>query len=110
MRPLILTSVTSAIRPLKYYGLKVSVFLLFTMYCSMAAAALGIEMLFKVLGLVPAERHAKIVETAIQWNYTTILNIIFFVLTCALLFRFFRTGGRKMLKMMDRPYEPASTA
>ena len=91
----------------KYYGVKVSVFLFFTMYASMAAAALCIEMLFKVLGLVPAERHAKIVETAIQWNYTTILNIIFLLITSALLFRFFRTGGRKMLQMMDRPMDQA---
>ena len=87
----------------KYYGLKVSVFLLFTMYGSMAAAALAIELLFKAVGLVPAERHVKIVETAIHWNYTTILNIIFLVLAAVLLVRFFRTGGQEMLKMMNKP-------
>jgi hypothetical protein len=29
------------------------------------------------LGLVPAERAAKVSDTGITWNYTTILNIIF---------------------------------
>jgi len=71
------------------------------MYASMAAAALAIELTFKAVGLVPAERHAKIVETAIQWNYTTILNIIFLILAAMLIIRFFRTGGTKMLKMMN---------
>src|SRR5207245_8486287 len=69
----------------KYYGLKVSIFLFVTMYASMAAAALTIELIFKAVGLVPAERHAKIVETAIQWNYTTIRNIIFFILAATLI-------------------------
>jgi uncharacterized protein len=45
------------------------------------------------------------VETAIQWNYTTILNIIFLLLAAMLLVRFFRTGGVKMLKMMNQPAE-----
>jgi len=85
----------------KYYGLKVSLFLFVTMYASMAAAALAIELIFKTVGLVPAERHAKIVETAIHWNYTTILNIIFLILAAMLIIRFFRTGGTKMLKMMN---------
>lgn len=85
----------------KYYGLSISLFLLVTMYASMAAAALGIELVLKAVGLIPAERHAKIVETAIQWNYTTVLNIIFLVLAVMLLRRFFGTGGAKMLKMMN---------
>jgi uncharacterized membrane protein YraQ (UPF0718 family) len=87
----------------KYYGLRVSVFLFVTMYASMAAAALVIELIFKAVGLVPSERHAKIVETAIQWNYTTYLNIIFLVLTAMLVIRFMRTRGPKMLKMMNKP-------
>jgi uncharacterized protein len=69
----------------------------------MAFAALIIELFFKAVGLVPAERHARIVETAIQWNYTTVLNITFLMLATMLLVRFFRTGGVKMLRMMNRP-------
>src|SRR5438067_7107203 len=48
----------------KYYGLKMSVFLLGTMYVSMASAALVIEFIFQALRLVPAERHARIVEAS----------------------------------------------
>ena len=87
----------------KYYGLSISIFLFATMYVSMAIAALVIELNFKAVGLVPTERHARIVETAIQWNYTTVLNIAFLVLAAMLLIRFMRTGGRKMLKMMNGP-------
>jgi uncharacterized protein len=87
----------------KYYGLSITVFLFVTMYASMAAAALVIELIFKAVGLIPAERHAKIVETAMQWNYTTVLNIIFLSLMLALVIRFLRTGGPEMLKMMNKP-------
>ena len=87
----------------KYYGLRVSAFLFVTMYASMSLAALAIELVFKMVGLVPSDRHAKIVESAIQWNYTTFLNIIFIALTAILVVRFMRTGGPKMLKMMNKP-------
>jgi hypothetical protein len=39
----------------------------------------------------------------LQWNYTSILNIIFLVLAAILVIRFLRTGGLPMLKMMNRP-------
>src|SRR5438477_4121552 len=86
----------------KYYGLKMSVFLLGTMYVSMAGAALVIEFVFQALHLVPAERHARIVEASITWNYTTVLNIVFLAIAALLLWRFFTTGGAQMAKMMDR--------
>src|SRR5438552_10481114 len=86
----------------KYYGLKMSGFLLGTMYVSMAGAALLIELIFQALHLVPAQRHARIVEASITWNYTTVLNIIFLAIAALLLWRFFTTGGAQMAKMMDR--------
>jgi hypothetical protein len=43
------------------------------------------------------------IPISIRWNYTSVLNIIFIVLAVVLLIRFFRTGGLKMLKMMDDP-------
>jgi len=86
----------------KYYGLKMSAFLLGTMYVSMASAALVIELIFQALHLVPAQRHARIVEASITWNYTTVLNIIFLAIAALLLWRFFTTGGAQMAKMMDR--------
>ncbi len=85
----------------KYYGLKMSAFLLVTMYASMAAASLIIEFLFQALHLVPSERHARIVEASIRLNYTTILNIIFLAVASVLLVRFFTTGGMRMLRMMN---------
>ncbi len=85
----------------KYYGAKMSAFLLVTMFASMSAAALVIEFVFQALHLVPRERHAKIVEASISMNYTTILNVVFLALATLLLWRFFTTGGVKMLRMMD---------
>ena len=84
----------------KYYGLKMCAFLLGTFYVSMSLAALAIEFLFQVAGLVPAERKAQIVEASITLNYTTVLNIIFLVIAGLLVARFFKTGGREMMRMM----------
>jgi hypothetical protein len=55
----------------KYYGLKVSAFILGTFYISMELAALAIEVLFQVAGLVPAERRAQIVEATTAWSRTS---------------------------------------
>jgi uncharacterized protein len=91
----------------KYYGMKMMLVLLATFYATMVIAAYIVEFLFSGLGLVPAERTAKVAEQGIQWNYTTFLNIIFLLLAAALLVRFFRSGGGPMLKMMGgRPDEP----
>jgi len=62
----------------KYYGLRMSAFILATFCISMALAALGVESLFQAVKLVPSERHAQIVEASISLNYTAILNIVFF--------------------------------
>ena len=47
---------------------------------------------------------------SIRWNYTSILNIVFLVVTALLLFRFLRTGGPAMLKMMDVVPDPNDEA
>jgi len=91
----------------KYYGLKMSAFLLVTMYAAMTTAAIIIELVFDALHLIPAERHAKIIEASIRWNYTTILNIVFGAVALLLVWRFFTTGGVKMIKMMDAPAHSA---
>jgi uncharacterized membrane protein YraQ (UPF0718 family) len=90
----------------KYYGGRMSLFLLGTFYLTMVLAGFVIEIVFGGLGLVPSgPRHAEVVEADITLNYTTVLNIAFLILAAALLIRFFRTGGRQMLAMMDRPVE-----
>lgn len=87
----------------KYYGLKMAGFLFGTFYVAMAGAALIVEAIFGALGLIPAEHHAKVVEASITLNYTTWLNIAFLVLAGALVWRFLKTGGPEMLRMMNRP-------
>ena len=85
----------------KYYGLKVSIFLLAIFYPSMALAALAVEFIFGALHLIPQQRSVQIVEESIHWNYTTVLDIIFLMLAVALVIRFLRTGGPEMLGMMS---------
>ena len=75
--------------------------LLGVFYVSMPAADFVTDLLFTALGLVPRERQARVIETAISWNYTTILNILFLLLAAALVWRFLRTGGPRMLRMMN---------
>jgi uncharacterized protein len=41
-----------------------------------------------------------VTEASVQWNYTTVLNIIFLLAAAALCYRFVRTGGIPMLRMM----------
>jgi hypothetical protein len=59
--------------------------------------------LFQGLLLIPAERHARMAEASIQWNYTTILNIVFVAIAALLIWRFFTTGGPGMMAEMDKP-------
>jgi uncharacterized membrane protein YraQ (UPF0718 family) len=87
----------------KYYGPRMSGFLFVTFYVSMAAAALLVDLLFVALGLIPPQRNALVVEATITWNYTTWLNIAFLMLAAYLVWRFVRTGGMPMLRMMNRP-------
>jgi uncharacterized membrane protein YraQ (UPF0718 family) len=89
----------------KYYGGRMAVYLFVTSYLAMAVAGLIVELVFKALGLVPATRHAIILQAQIALNYTTALNVIFLAIGGALLIRFLRTGGLEMLQMMDRPMD-----
>jgi uncharacterized protein len=66
----------------------------------MVAGGYIVEFPFGGLGLIPAHRTARVAATAITWNYTTILNIIFLLLAAALVVRFFRSGAGPMLTMM----------
>ena len=84
----------------KYYGTRMALFLFATFYAAMAGAGYIIEILFGVLGLVPSERNAQVIEAHIAWNYTTWLNIAFLILAAVLVVRFLRTGGLPMLRMM----------
>ncbi|XUW90341.1 permease [Burkholderia sp. M6-3] len=86
----------------KYYGGRMTVFLAVTFYLAMVSAALMVEALFQSLGWVPTERHTAVVNAAITFNYTTVLDIVFGVVFIALGIVFFRTGGPRMMSMMEQ--------
>ena len=85
----------------KYYGMKMATFIFGIFYVAMALAGYLVEGIFALLHLTPHIRNAKVLETHISFNYTSVLNIIFLVLAGALIYRFLRTGGPMMLKMMN---------
>ena len=84
----------------KYYGTRMMLAILGIFYATMVVAGYIVEFLFGGLGLIPTTRNAKVGDIGVQWNYTTVLNIVFLLLAAALLVRFFRSGGAPMLKMM----------
>src|SRR5712672_1457856 len=81
----------------KYYGWKVMVYILGTFYVTMVADGYIVEFLFGALGIIPQNRKVVAITEGIQWNYTSVLNIIFLVLAAILVMRFIRTGGIPML-------------
>jgi uncharacterized protein len=84
----------------KYYGWRMAAFVTGTFYATMVIAGYAVELLFKVLHLVPTQRNASVIEAHIAWNYTTWLDLAFLVLAAVLVVRFFTTGGVAMLTMM----------
>src|SRR5438876_403812 len=87
----------------KYYGWRVMGYILLTFYITMAAAGYVVEFLFQALGIIPQDRRVAAITEGVQWNYTSILNIVFLRLAAVLVIRFFRTGGIPMLRMMNTP-------
>ncbi|MDX3850316.1 permease [Streptomyces sp. AK02-01A] len=89
----------------KYYGLRTTGLILGVFFTSMAVAGYVVEFLFGALGLIPDQARARLPEESVSWNYTTGLNIAFFLLTLVLVVRFLRTGGLSMLRAMNTPPE-----
>jgi uncharacterized membrane protein YraQ (UPF0718 family) len=87
----------------RYYGLRIAVLLLGVSYAAMAGAAYILELVFGVAGLVPRQRSARVVESHLTWNYATWLDIVFLGLAAVLVWRFLKTGGPAMLRMMNQP-------
>ncbi|MGW2646305.1 permease [Streptomyces sp. NPDC001393] len=84
----------------KYYGARMTAFLLGTFFTAMAVAGYVVEFAFGGLGLIPDQADAKVPQEGVSWNYTTWLNIAFLLLATALVVRFLRTGGPAMLRVM----------
>jgi uncharacterized membrane protein YraQ (UPF0718 family) len=94
----------------KYYGWRIALILTAVFYAAMVLAGYAVELIFGALHLVPSQRHALVEMAHISWDYTTFLNIVFGALSVVMLYRFFTTGGPKMLSMMSSPaYADLST-
>jgi uncharacterized membrane protein YraQ (UPF0718 family) len=87
----------------RYYGGRVALYILGTFYVTMALAGYAVEWLFETLGIIPTSRAVGVIAEGPTWNYTTVLNIVFFVVAAVLVVRFLRTGGPDMLRMMNVP-------
>src|SRR5579875_2149665 len=81
----------------KYYGWRVAGYVLLTFYITMALAGYLVDLLFSLLGLIPAQRTVAAISEGLHWNYTTVLNLLALFLAAVLVMRFLRTGGLTML-------------
>jgi uncharacterized protein len=87
----------------KYYGMRATLFIAGSFYAAMVIAGYVVEIVFGALRLVPQAHSAQVIESHVSLNYTTVLDAIFLVLAALLVWRFARTGGRQMLRMMGGP-------
>jgi hypothetical protein len=69
-------------------------------YVTTVLAGYVVELLFGGLGLIPDRSTARLPHGGVSWNYTTWLNIVFLLVAAVLVWRFTRTGGWPMLRMM----------
>ena len=90
----------------KYYGARVAAILFGLFYAAMAGAGYIVELLFGAIGLIPRIRSAQVLQASLQWDYTTVLNILFLGVSAVLVWRFLRTGGPQMLRMMSADAGP----
>ena len=87
----------------KYYGGRTAIYLLVVSYLAMVVAGFAVGGLFQLLGWVPAHHFIAVFQTRPSWNYTTFLDIAVLALAALLGWRFLRTGGPEMLRMMEMP-------
>jgi len=92
----------------KYYGGRMSLYLLGVSYLAMALAGFLVGGAFQLLGLAPTNHHVTVFETQPTWNYTTFLDISFLILMAVMAWRFVNTGGLEMLRAHARRPEVGS--
>ena len=80
----------------RYYGWRLTWYLVGIMFGTMVAAALAVDGLFSAAGIVPTHRPSidSITSRGISWNYTTFLNIVFLAVAAALIALTVRRGAR----------------
>jgi uncharacterized membrane protein YraQ (UPF0718 family) len=93
----------------KYYGGRMSLYLLGVSYVAMALGGFLVQLVFQALGIVPQHFRVTVFESHPSWNYTTFLDIVFLLLMLVLGWRFLTTGGRDMLRMMSAPPQRPAT-
>jgi hypothetical protein len=69
----------------------------------MALAGYAVELLFGALGIIPADPAVSAIAAGPSLSYTSALNGVFLVDAAVLVFRFIRTGGAAMLRIMNAP-------
>jgi YHS domain-containing protein len=86
----------------KYYGGRMSLYLLGVSYAAMALAGFLVGGAFQLVGLAPTNHHVAVFETQPTWSYTTFLDFAFVVLMAVMAWRFVTTGGIEMLRAHSR--------
>ena len=87
----------------KYYGGRMSLYLLGVSYFAMALAGFLIGLAFNLAGLTPAHFSVSAFQAPPAWNYTTFLDLVFIALIAVMLWRFLTTGGPQMIRAMSQP-------
>ena len=89
---LIIVPILNAYR--KYYGGRFALLLVSVMAGAMVVAALVVDALFSLAGLVPEGRPsvASIAERPITWNYTSVLDVVFLAVFAGLVGLTLRRG------------------
>jgi len=107
---LIILPIVNAYR--KYYGARFAALLTAVMFGAMVVAALIVDGVFSLLGLVPDHRPSieSVAERPVTWNYTSVLDILFGVVFAALIALTMRRGAKDPVCGMtvDR-HGPSST-
>lgn len=64
----------------KFYGTKLTLRIVGLFYVLMATAGFATEGIFRLFHAVPTTRTLQVTSAHFEWNYTTVLNILFLVL------------------------------
>ena len=85
----------------RYYGGRMTVRLVALMFAATVAAALVVDGIFSLAGLVPETRPDvdSITSRGITWNYTTVLDIVFLVVAAVLVGMTRRRGERRVHRL-----------
>jgi hypothetical protein len=85
----------------RYYGGRTTARLVAVMFAATVVAALVIDGIFSVAGLVPETRPDvdSITSRGITWNYTTVLDIVFLLVAAVLVGMTRRRGERRVHRL-----------